>query len=158
MAATIKVVERDLGWKDIKKDVKQMAGTETRVGVFGNGGDPADNLALRALIQEFGSKRWKTMARYPKGRPFMRQSFDNNLKDLERFVNKEYGKVIDQDQSVAKMISRVGTWMEGKEKDEITQGNFVPLAPATVLAKGSSTPLVDTGQMRNSIKHKDKVR
>jgi len=153
MAARINVIEIDRGWSNIEKNIRKMGGAETRVGLFGSGGGADENLAARASVQEYGSRRWKGG-----GRPFMRQSFDKNVGDLERLAKKEYDQVVDQKQSVSKMVKTVGAWMEGKIKETITTGNFRPLKPATIRAKGSSTPLIDTGQMRNSITHKDKVR
>ena len=39
----------------------------------------------------------------------------------------------------------------GYMQDNLTNGNWKPNAPLTIELKGSSHPLIDTGQMRQSI-------
>jgi hypothetical protein len=49
-------------------------------------------------------------------------------------------------------IGMLGAWGAAQVKNTITQTDIPPpLAPSTIAAKGSSKPLVDTGQMLNAI-------
>jgi hypothetical protein len=48
-------------------------------------------------------------------------------------------------------LNRVGLLAQGAVQQRIVEGPFVPLAPTTVRRKGSSRPLIDTGQMRQSV-------
>lgn len=153
MGVTVEV--RDKGWNFIQRELKKLRGSETDVGLFGSGGsDPGDNIAERGAVQEFGSRRWKDS----RGRPFMRQAFDNNLRDIEKRVDKEYNKILEQKSSTRRALRRIGALHEGQIKQEITTGSFRPLAASTIRAKGSSRPLIDTAQMRGAIEHKEKIR
>ena len=44
--------------------------------------------------------------------------------------------------------------MEGAMKLKFTDGTLTPNAPSTIKKKGSSRPLIDTGQLRQSISNK----
>jgi hypothetical protein len=48
-------------------------------------------------------------------------------------------------------LGQLGAVAAGKVKQEIADGDFVPNAPSTIAAKGSSKPLIDSGQLRQSI-------
>jgi hypothetical protein len=51
-----------------------------------------------------------------------------------------------------KAMGLLGAWASGAIKATISQsGDFAPLAPSTVKAKGSSRPLIDSGQLNQSI-------
>ena len=49
------------------------------------------------------------------------------------------------------VFGRVGAFMAGGMKQRIADGIPPPNAPSTIAAKGSSKPLIDTGQLRASI-------
>jgi hypothetical protein len=51
-------------------------------------------------------------------------------------------------------LGLLGEWFVGRTKAEMKNGSFQALAPSTVKAKGSTKPLVDTGQLRNSVTQK----
>jgi hypothetical protein len=51
-------------------------------------------------------------------------------------------------------LERVGLKVEAGVKKRITQRIPPPLAPSTIAKKGSSVPLIDTGQLRASIRAK----
>lgn len=152
MGVTVEV--KDKGWNFIQREIKKLQKSVTLVGLFGGGGDPGDNIAARGAVQEFGSKRWKDS----RGRPFMRQAFDSNKSDIEKAVAKEYDRILKQKSTARRMLRRVGVLHEGQIKQEITSGSFRPLAESTIRAKGSSRPLIDTGQMRGAIQHKEQIR
>ena len=60
--------------------------------------------------------------------------------------------------SVEAALNRIGVVAKGIIQEEIRDGSFAPNAPSTIRQKGSAQPLIDTGQMRQSvnyaIKHK----
>jgi len=125
----------------------------TKVGLFGNGGDASTNIAERGAVHEFGTKSGKIPSR-----PFNRQAFSKNLKKTEKVVAIWYNKVIDGKSSTKKALQNIGEWFEGKLKEEITSGGFVALKSATSARKGSSKPLIDTGDMRRRITHKEVIK
>ncbi len=146
------VEDIDLGYKKIVREYKKLDGSYTKVGLFGNSGGPENNLAARGAVHEYGTKSGKIPSR-----PFNRDAFDNNFKDLLRLIQKEMNSLLQEMSNATKMLKRLGEWFTGEVKESITIGRFVPLKEKTKKAKGSSRPLIDTGQMRGAITHKEKI-
>ena len=69
--------------------------------------------------------------------------------DLERCA-EEYTRGRDGKQ----MLTRLGLRYVGLIQQRIASGIAPPNSPATIARKGSSTPLIDTGQLRSSIRSK----
>jgi len=110
-------------------------------------GKPATEMsevATIAAFHEFGT------ARIPE-RPFFRQALDGNREDLKKFIDNQYSNVMSGKQSTTDGLERIGQFLSSKIKGSIRNGNFEPLAESTVGSKGSSKPLIDTGQMINSV-------
>lgn len=55
--------------------------------------------------------------------------------------------------NISKRLEFAGAFLEGKMTDKIASGISPALKPATVKAKGSSQPLVDTGELLGQITH-----
>jgi len=53
----------------------------------------------------------------------------------------------------AKYEKEIGIFQKDLVQEKITNGSFAPNAPSTVMAKGSSKPLIDTGRMRQSVNY-----
>lgn len=148
MPITNKVIEKDLGWKNIKKQIKILKHTNVKVGLFGNG-NPSQNVAARGAVHEFGSPKQNIPSR-----PFERQAFDNNINNLKKSIKKEYNQVLAGKLSSNQMMKKIGVLHEDQIKKTINDGNFVPLSPKTIARKKSSKPLIDTAVMINSIQSK----
>lgn len=147
------VEDRDLGYKQIVKEVKKLGRSSTNVGLFGSGGSASVNLAERAAVHEYGTRNGNIPSR-----PFMRSAFDKNRKSLIKKINSLYGKVIKKECSAKKLLKITGEWFTGKVKQEITIGNFKRLKSQTIKRKKSSKPLIDTGNLRSSVTHKEEMK
>lgn len=55
--------------------------------------------------------------------------------------------------TVEDILGDMGPFAEAAFKEKLTDGPWEPNAPLTVDLKGSSTPLIDTGLLRNSLTH-----
>jgi hypothetical protein len=53
--------------------------------------------------------------------------------------------------TTAMALGQMGNFLVGAVRKQIRNGHFVPLKPATIRRKGSSKPLIDTGQMMNGV-------
>lgn len=146
----VEIVEKDLGWERIKKELKHLDNSYTAVGWFGTGSSPETNVAGRAMVNEYGSPA----NRIP-SRPFIRKTATLHQKKLEERKTIEYNKILEGNQSSKKALARVGEWYVGRIKWVITTVKFIANAPLTTAIKGSSRPLIDTGQMRNSTTHRE---
>lgn len=102
-------------------------------------GDPPRNVDL-ALWHEFGTED----GHLPE-RPFIRPVIDRGGK---RYV-AAIGKLMQRGKDVQTALGIIGAKIAADIKNYVTIGNNIepPNNPDTIKAKGSSRPLVDTGQM-----------
>lgn len=85
-------------------------------------------------------------------RPFMREAADQYRPRFETLSRHLVGKVIDGTATAETVLKTVGEWFQGRVQAKLTAGPWAANAPATVRAKGSSKPLIDTGRLRQSIR------
>lgn len=151
MAADYKI---DLsGWKKLDKKLKEAEKTKVRIGVLASkGGSEAKEsgitLAELAAIHEYGSP-----AAGIAERSFIRRTFKENTKELNSITAKILKKIIEDGMPVEKALAILGAWGAAEIQKRVTQGEHIPppLKPATVVAKNSTRPLVDTKQLINSV-------
>jgi hypothetical protein len=128
-------------WRKLYNLVKKTTGASVKVGVFDG------ELAVIAAVQEYGSPLRNIPAR-----PAVRQTFENHRGELIALQAKIAQAIIAGKLDEVRAMTLLGMWAAGAIKATITsEGNFAPLAPATVRAKGSSKPLIDTGQLVGAI-------
>ena len=98
-----------------------------------------------AVRNEFG---------FPKGRiperPYFRKANKKVEKPLIRFIDRN---LTEKDAYVLSEtdVKLMGQLHEGAVKESITALKAPPNKPSTIRQKGSSNPLIDTGQMRRSV-------
>jgi len=144
------VRDRDLGYKAAMDRIRKLGGSYVTVGVHASEGPrqgaDADN-ALIASVHEFGTADGKIPSR-----SFIRSTIDSRAKDIEAVRAKVHAQVVEGklDPLVAQKI--LGQWVEAAVKKTISSNIPPPLKEETIAAKGSSVALIDTGQLRNSIK------
>lgn len=146
----------DHGWKHIKEELKKMKGAYVKVGVLEDageekrestkGGSTSVKIVDVATFNEFGTSRIPP-------RPFMAQSFDLNREGVLQFVDRLKAKIL-KGSTVKASLEELGVFFTGKVKEQIAKGEFAPNAPTTIKIKGSDHPLIDKGQLKNSIAHK----
>lgn len=91
-------------------------------------------------------------------RPFGSTMISRYSSKIRKLINREMKAYTEGQQSLEKAYNRIGLACAGYMKDNLTNGNWKANAPLTIFLKGSSKPLIDTGQMRQSITYivKDK--
>lgn len=101
-----------------------------------------------AAIHEFGSPK----AGIPE-RSFIRSTFlVRRVNALNNMCAKLAKAVVTQGMKPERALGLLGSWAAAEVKSTITEIDIPPpLAQATIDAKGSSKPLVDTGQLKNAI-------
>lgn len=128
-------------WRKLYNLVNKVGGASVQAGVFDG------ELAVIAATQEYGSPK-----RHIPARPAVRQTFENRRGELIALQAKIAQALIEGKITEIRAMQLLGAWAAGAIKATITSdGNFAPLAPATVRAKGSSKPLIDTGQLVNAV-------
>lgn len=137
-------------WKTLLKSVVEMNTARARVGVLGGkaeeehrGGDVTN--AELAAIHEFGTED------IPE-RSFLRATFYGTRNAELRALTARLCKlVLEGKMNVKRAIGIIGAWGARAVKAEIVAGIDPPLQEATIERKGSSTPLIDTGQLLGAI-------
>jgi hypothetical protein len=103
-----------------------------------------------ALANEFGTQKIPA-------RPFISTYFEENKESLATTAKKLYSDVLlgELDAKVAlSFLGQLATTGIQKKIDEIVTP---PNSPKTIKAKGSSKPLIDTGEMRRSVSHEEVI-
>lgn len=107
------------------------------------------------IIHEFGSKTNNIPAR-----SFLKYPIETKGKEITKFVvkNKEaIIKALTEDGNLKPTFTKLGVFAEGIIQDAFSSdgfGNWQPLKPETIKAKGSSAILIDSGELRRAISSK----
>lgn len=104
------------------------------------------NVAQIAAIHEFGAPS----AGIPE-RPFLRTAIDKNRAAYVALNRQSIVAMLKGGMTMEQALGRLGEQAKADVQKEITAGTFAPLKPATIARKGSSKPLIDSGQMRQSV-------
>lgn len=83
-------------------------------------------------------------------RPFLRMSIEENRDKIKAFIAKKTQEII-KGKSADQALQELGVFGVGLVQEKIASGSFVPNAPSTLRRKSSDRPLIDTGQMRQSV-------
>lgn len=162
-----RIVKKDR-WKQLLKRVTPLGDYEVHVGVLASqGGNDLHKKSLDetntkitllelAAIHEFGSPS----AGIPE-RSFIRRTFQEpeGQKELKGVYEKLARTVITGRMDALRAMEILGMTMQGMVKRRILVMLIPPPnAPSTVAAKGSSRPLVDTGQLVGAISYEIKEK
>jgi hypothetical protein len=105
-----------------------------------------------ASTQEFGTDKAgpnKDVVIPP--RPFISSTMDLQRNHFDALTDKMFDKVLSGEATVKKALDVLGLEIQKEIKARIKIIQTPRNAPSTIRAKGSSKPLIDTGQMLNSI-------
>ena len=161
MALTVKTKSTNSNY--IKNLQKQIKNAKVKVGVpksantTKEGQDTSITLAEVAAINEFGSPGLNIPER-----SFIRETIQEETQNLKKLAAKQAKKIFALEVTTEQGIGVIGEFVKSKIIKKFTANNWEANAPSTVKAKGSGTPLIDTGQLRQSIqweliKNKDVV-
>jgi hypothetical protein len=84
-------------------------------------------------------------------RPFLAVPLDPHTPELRAYVERIKNKVLVRPDLRNALLAALGEWCRNRVIAAINAGFPPPNAPSTIARKGSDTPLVDSGIMRNSI-------
>jgi hypothetical protein len=84
-------------------------------------------------------------------RSFIRKTVDIKRRQIVALSKNLAAKVLDGSQTREKALAMIGVFTQGEIRARMSRGIPPPLKPATVARKGSSKPLIDTGQLRASV-------
>lgn len=142
----------DRGWNRIKRDMRRMDGAAVKIGILAEAGfheDGSIHVAQLGSIHEFGAPR-----RGIPERSFLRATADAKQAELTSFKVKEMASIQRGTSNVRLSLTRLGQRFKDMVIAALNQGVPPPNKPRTITAKGSSKPLIDTGQLKQSIRFK----
>lgn len=140
---------------ELLKIIKEIQGSEIQLGILGSGAGGGKHKKSDATIldianwNEFGTRKMPE-------RSFIRASYDDKRSDYERQGEKLLEQVIAMTVTPSVLYETLGQYMVGQTQDYLTKLSSPPNHPFTIMMKKSSNPLIDTGQMRDSIEYKVK--
>ena len=128
------------------KQLESLFKKEITVGLHGDvGGD----ILSRGIYNEFGTKN------IPE-RSFIRAGYDTEKKNIINDAEKLTRKVVAMEIKPSTAANLLGDATKGRIQEFAIDLRDPPNAQSTIDAKGSSNPLVDTGQMIGAIDYKVK--
>ncbi|MDH0032013.1 MULTISPECIES: hypothetical protein [unclassified Acinetobacter] len=128
------------------------------VGVFGGkphitdlkgGGKRSIVMADLAAIHEYGAP-----SRNIPERSFFRASLQLNRSKYGQYLFGQVKPMLLGKTSMAATWQFLGQEAQADVQTYMVNGKFVPLKPRTIKRKGSSKPLIDTGQLRQSVSYR----
>lgn len=161
-AVSVKVKEVDLGWTKIIAEIRKMKGSYTKVGLPQEGRvEPNPDTGITEMselvtigaVHEFGAPNKNIPER-----SFVRSSTDDNRSRIIKMQQLEISKITAGNSTVELSLKRMGTTMTALMQRKIRQGPFEPLKQSTIDRKGSSKPLIDKGQLIQSIQHVEVIK
>jgi hypothetical protein len=155
-----KVIDTDLGWDALMTTLTRLNGKAPGIeaGVIGSAAmQPHPSSARGETIGEIAHKHEFGVG-VPE-RSFLRATFEANKREYQGLLARG---LMDEliasirarrayDPQSASAMKRLALRMEGDVKQRIARGVPPPNAPSTIRRKGSSTPLIDSGMLRQSI-------
>lgn len=143
------IKDTDKGYRDLTRRVFGMQSEQViRVGIFADDGskqyEDGQTVADIANVHEFG------LGHVPQ-RSFIRAYFDGNEVKLKENVVKLLESVVAGKRTKEQVLEILGARIVGEIQQRISKGISPPLKKQTIDRKGSSKPLIDTGQLRASI-------
>ena len=133
------------------KKLVKMSGrrASVKVGVLG-GKDEAQHQGTDETVVEIATKHEFGIG-VPQ-RSFIAGWVDDAGSEVKEGLERFAGRV-ERPEDLHQAMERFGLWVVGQMQLRISRGIAPPNSPVTIERKGSSTPLINTGQLRSSITH-----
>ena len=139
------------------KDLPKAITGPRRVKVgFPAGQADGDNIS-KAVWNEFGTRGGASGGGWggpiPE-RPFMRNAMRENRGSYQTAMKISAAKILRGDTALVTVMSKLGIKAQQDIRAEITSLASPPNSPVTIALKGSSNPLIDSGEMRGAVTYK----
>lgn len=156
---SVRVTDKDLGWKAFFQNVADMVRDQKKikVGVLedsAKGSVPVAGgsitMAELAVVHEFGTEDGRIPAR-----SFIGSTFDEQRDNLLTVSKNLVKDCLFAKQTVDGALEILGAQLVEAVKDKINSGDITPPnTESTIERKGSDTPLLDTGALRDAVSYK----
>ena len=150
---------------DLVRELQYLASHQVEIGIFADASrDGAVPMLVIAAANEFGAKIPKRQARFEDlddenpeewviipERSYLRAWFDENVDVLQATMEHLIGQVVEGKISGRAALETIGGYVATHVQAYMVDLKTPPNAPSTIRRKGSSNPLIDTGQLKDSI-------
>lgn len=126
---------------------KQIKGP-LRVKVGFPAGKVDGDIVARAIWNHYGTSRGIP------SRPFLLNAMRKNKNKYRNGMKISAKKILRGEASPETVVRKLGVLAQGDIQSEITTLRSPPNARSTIRQKGSSNPLIDTGEMRQAVTYK----
>lgn len=139
-------------FKEYENQIKQFKNSAIKIGLPEKVGgqthkDSDMTIAQIGAIHEYGVPE----KNIPK-RSFLREPMLNAQKDINKLIKIKFSAVAENRLSVGRALDQMGLYGQKISQKSFTNNDWASLKPATIKAKGNkSNPLIDSGQLRQSI-------
>lgn len=120
---------------------------------FPSGEASASNIE-KAVWNEFGTRGGASGGGWggpiPE-RPFMRNTMRANRGQYRDALKASAAKILRGETGLPVVLNKLGVLAQGGIQAEITSLSSPPNSPVTIALKGSSNPLIDSGEMRAAV-------
>jgi phage gpG-like protein len=137
----------------LEKIMRELGATQkyVAVGVLGSKGqEQHKGDKLGTTVAEVATWNHFGTSTIP-ARPFLTIALARQRGEIDKLRGRIAQGVISGKLTIDRGLGLLGAFLVGAVKQEIAAGMPPENAPSTVAAKGSSTPLINTGQLRGSI-------
>lgn len=135
-----------------EKNLQQFKDSVVKAGILAKDGSQNHSEGITVfqigMIHEFGVPE-KNIPR----RSFIRVPIENNIKEITKLIENNHKLVSENAMSAKVALDRIGIKAQNTIKESFRNNDWKPLKRATVKRKGSSRPLIDTGQLIGSISY-----
>ena len=135
-----------------EKNLQQFKDSVVKAGVLAKDGSKQHSEGITVfqigMIHEFGVPE-KNIPR----RSFIRVPIENNIKEITKLIENNHKLVSENAMSAKVALDRIGIKAQNTIKESFRNNDWKANSRATVKRKGSSRPLIDTGQLIGSISY-----
>lgn len=135
-----------------EKNLQQFKDSVVKAGILAKDGSQNHSEGITVfqigMIHEFGVPE-KNIPR----RSFIRVPIENNIKEITKLIENNHRLVSENAMSAKTALDRIGIKAQNTIKESFRNNDWKANSRATVKRKGSSRPLIDTGQLIGSISY-----
>lgn len=134
--------------------LKSLPRRPSRVKVGLPKGEADNDVIERAIHNEFGTSRIPERPAIRNAVRDYRTQFRADMIKGARSIFRAIAAGKEPSPAALRVLRRLGITLQGRIQEEITSLSSPPNAPSTIAQKGSSNPLIESGEYRNSITYK----
>lgn len=84
-------------------------------------------------------------------RSFLREPIINEQKKINKFIKNKFSQVAGNSMTATTALNQIGLLGQNISKESFRNNDWEALKSSTIKSKGSSSPLIDSGQLNQSI-------